>query len=201
MNGATFRRHYLKSKQDANKNDPPREVSRAAVLDTGPSPLCESLAKIPEPSIPILLAWFQEHGIWIHESLEIREMSDRGGIAVFAVGAGAPQQVGEVHHVSISILCMLTHDPKSMQDSPLGNPLSAHSSPCRPPPAKDCVPDPSDRPPRSVITVRAPPGARIPVLGLPAESSEAVCADCGALGSRRWRGGEACEGFVLRNGD
>ncbi|KAI5453681.1 hypothetical protein NCC49_005501 [Naganishia albida] len=93
VNGATFRRHYLKSKQDANKNDPPHETPRAAVLDTGPSPLCESLAKIPEPSIPILLAWFQEHDIWIHESLEIREMSDGGGIAVFAVGAGAPQQV------------------------------------------------------------------------------------------------------------
>lgn len=85
VSGTTFRKHYsrnVRSSQDQS-NPPP----------SAKSPLLENLAGIPGPSFPILLDWFREQGIWIHESLEIRSMD--GGIAVYAVGVGSPQQVGE----------------------------------------------------------------------------------------------------------
>jgi hypothetical protein len=96
VDGATFRRHYGKSIHDSNSRKDPVPREGTTTVDAGTTcPLVENLANIPGPSIPILLDWFHEHGIWIHESLEVRQMPDAGGVAVFAVGVGSPQQVGE----------------------------------------------------------------------------------------------------------
>lgn len=99
VSGTTFRKHYSRSAVRSTRDEyDEREHPSGAVLPEVPlqsCPLLEDLAGIPEPSIPILLDWFREQGIWIHESLDIRPMGGEGGIAVYAVGAGSPQQVGK----------------------------------------------------------------------------------------------------------
>ncbi|GHJ83972.1 hypothetical protein NliqN6_0374 [Naganishia liquefaciens] len=98
VSGATFRKHYSRSvvrtaeDQPDERKRPGRPYVSSGIQPSG-CHLLENLTKIPEPSIPILLDWFREQGIWIHESLEIRSMAGGRGIAVYAVGVGSPQQV------------------------------------------------------------------------------------------------------------
>jgi hypothetical protein len=99
VSGTTFRKHYSRSAPRTTHDDT-EEPGHASVpvlpeVPLQSCPLLENLAGVPEPSIAILLEWFHEQGIWIHESLDIRPMGDEGGISVYAVGAGSPQQVGE----------------------------------------------------------------------------------------------------------
>lgn len=138
MDGATFRRHYGKSVRNPHKPESRREDTNAQATDTvDPGTICpliQNLVSIPEPSIPVLLAWFQEQGIWIHENLEIRQMAGGGGIAVFAVGAGIPQQVGKHRRrqnrsVLESLDLWLTISPSKVCKIPRSAILSSHTTP------------------------------------------------------------------------
>jgi len=46
------------------------------------------------PSLPVLLAWFADVGIWISEKLRIQPMEEGQGWGVVATEVGIPLEVG-----------------------------------------------------------------------------------------------------------